>query len=93
MYNLLILTLWIFCINACSNDRIVYSYVVVKSTVEDSTVNDWRSVMRVTYSIHENSDISEVAGLLDEYQVCSIKNKNNWQCQYEDGTGKNIFGF
>ena len=90
---LLIVSLSILFLIACSNDRIVYSYVVVKPTVEDSMVNEWRPVMRVTYRVRENSVISEVAGLLDEYENCSIKNMNNWQCQYEDGTGKNTFGF
>lgn len=78
---------------ACGNDRIVYSYVVVKPTAEEIMVYEWRPVMRVAYRVGENTVISEVAGLLDEYKDCSIKNINNWQCQYKDGTGKNIFGF
>jgi len=90
---LLIVSLSALCVIACSNDRIVYSYVVVKTAVEDDVINEWRPVMRVTYRVGENSVISEVAGLLDKYEGCSIKDKNNWQCQYEDGTGKNIFGF
>jgi len=93
MRNLLIISISTLCIIACSNDCIVYSYVVVKPTVEDSTVNEWCPVMRVTYRVGENTVISEVASLVDEYEDCSIKNKNNWQCQYEDGTGKNKFGF
>ena len=93
MRNLLILYLSTLCIIACSNDRIVYSYVVVKPTTEDSVINEWRPVMRVTYRVGENTVISEVASLVDEYEDCSIKNKNNWQCQYEDGRGRNTFGF
>ena len=78
---------------ACSNERIVYSYLVVKPNVEAGIANDWRPVMRVAYRVGENTVISEVAGLLDEYKDCSIQNVNNWQCQYEDDTGKNTFGF
>jgi len=75
---LLIASLSTLFLIACSNDRIVYSYVVVKPTVEDSMVNEWRPVMRVAYQVSENTVISEVAGLLDEYKDCSIKNINNW---------------
>lgn len=91
--NLLIASLSALCVIACGNDHIVYSYVVVESVVEDSATKEWRPVMRVTYQVGENEVISEVAGLLDKYEGCSIKDKNNWQCNYEDGTGKNIFGF
>ena len=93
MRCLLIVSLSALCVIACSNDRIVYSYVVVKPSVEDSEMNKWRPVMRVTYRVGESTVISEVAGLLDKYEACSIKDKNNWQCEYEDGTGKNMFGF
>ncbi len=93
MRNLLIVFLSALCVIACNNEQIVFSYVVVKPTVEDSVVNEWRPVMKVAYRVGENTVISEVANLLDEYKNCSIKDKNNWQCQYEDGTGKNKFGF
>jgi len=77
----------------CSNDRIIHAYVVVKSNVQDNTVDEWQPVMKVTYRVGENTVISEVAGLLDKYEDCSVKNIYNWQCEYEDGTGKNAFGF
>lgn len=93
MRDLLIVCLSTLCVIACGNDRIVYSYVVVKSAIEESVINEWRPVMRVTYRVGENTVISDVAGLLDKYDGCSIRDKNNWQCQYEDGTGKNLFGF
>ena len=93
MPNLLIVFLSVFCVIACNNDQVVFSYVVVKPTVEDRVFNEWRPVMKVTYRVGENTVISEVANLLDEYKNCSIKDINNWQCQYEDGTGENKFGF
>jgi len=84
----------IVCIYACNGqNQTVYAYVVVKSTPDNSHISDWRPVMRVKYHLHPDSIISEVAGLLDEYENCEIKNKNNWQCQYEDGMGRNLFGF
>ena len=78
---------------ACDNDQVVYSYVVVKPNIEDSMVNEWRPVMRVTYRVGESTVVSEVAGLLDEYKNCSIHDLYNWQCKYEDDTGENTFGF
>ena len=76
---------------SCSNDQTVYGYVVTKP--EKSDVSIWRPVMRVTFRIAEDKIISEVAGLLDEYQNCTITNKNNWECQYDDDRGINKFGF
>ena len=49
--------------------------------------------MRVAYRIADYKVISEVANVIDEYDDCKILNKNNWECQYTDGTGKNTFGF
>ena len=74
---------------ACSTDQTVYGYVVTK--IEQSDI--WQPVMRVTFRVGEDKVISEVAGLLDEYQDCSIKNKNNWECRYQDDRGINKFGF
>ncbi len=93
MKSILLTALLAFCVSACTNDQIVYSYVVVKPTAEDSRVSEWRPVMRVTYRVMENIVISEVAGLLDEYQDCSIQDKKNWQCRYQDDRGENTFGF
>ena len=77
----------------CSNDQTVYAYMVVKNMSEEKKVNKWRPVLRIGYRVGENKVMSEVAGLLDEYQNCKISNRNNWECQYEDGTGLNKFGF
>ena len=76
-----------------SKGNTAYVYVVVKPDVDESIISKWRPVVRVIYRIFENNVVSEVAGLLDKYKNCVIKNKNNWQCQYEDGMGSNIFGF
>ena len=78
---------------ACSNEHVTYAYVVVKSTLDEREVSEWRPVMRVIYRVGESSVISEVAGLLNEYENCEIESTNNWHCQYEDGTGHNKFGF
>ena len=80
-------------ISGCSNTNEIYTYVVVKSNSDEKVVSEWRPVMRVIYRVGEKSVISEVAGLLDEYQNCAIENKSNWHCEYEDGTGHNKFGF
>ncbi len=93
MRILLIIIVSITSFYGCSQENETYVYVVVKPDVEESNVSEWRPVMRVTYRIFEDTVVSEVAGLLDEYKNCIIKNKNNWQCQYEDGTGSNRFGF
>ena len=92
MKSILALVIVIVNLMACSNDKTVYAYVVVKPTVE-SAISEWRPVMRVTYRVGEDRVITEVAGILDEYQDCTIQNKNNWQCQYEDDRGYNKFGF
>ena len=80
-------------IYGCSDDQTVFAYVVVKPMQEHDPINEWRPLMRVTYRIGENTVVSDVAGCLDEYHNCTIMNKNNWECQYEDGTGSNKFGF
>ena len=76
---------------ACSSDQTVYGYVVTK--LEQSGEYIWQPVMRVTYRVGDDKVISEVAGLLDEYQDCTIKNKHNWECRYQDDRGINKFGF
>ena len=78
---------------ACNNNQTVYSYVVVKPTIEDQMISKWRPVMRVIYHVKENIVISEVAGLLDEYHDCTIQDKYNWECNYKDDRGENTFGF
>lgn len=79
-------------IAACSSDQTVYGYVVVtKSEQKDTKL--WQPVMRVTFRVSADKVISEVAGLLDEYQNCTIKDKNNWVCRYSDDRGLNSFGF
>jgi len=90
---LLITILSIVSVYGCDNPQTAHDYVVVKSAPEQLDISNWRPVMNVTYQIKEKSVISEVGGQLDEYHDCEIKNNRNWQCQYEDGVGKNIFGF
>lgn len=90
LFITLILTLFI---QTCSNERNAYAYVVVKSSPEEREISEWRPVMRVIYRVGDATVISEVAGLLDEYDNCEIENIDNWHCQYEDGTGQNKFGF
>lgn len=92
-YNLLITVLLLIGISSCSNDQTVYAYIVTKPIPEQIDVSEWRPVMRVAYRVNESNVVSDVAGCLDEYEVCTILDKNNWDCQYEDGTGKNRFGF
>ena len=91
--NLLFVAISIISICGCSNDELVYAYIVVKPDPEQKTISEWRPVMRVIYRVGENKVISDVAGCLDEYEECTISDKNNWKCQYEDGTGSNRFGF
>ena len=93
MKNILFVVMVAIFITACSNDQTVYAYVVVKPTHEDAAVSEWRPVMRVTYRISDNNVISEVAGLLDEYQDCTVQDKYNWECRYQDDRGDNFFGF
>ena len=81
------------CIYSCSNNQDVYAYIVAKPTSKHSSVSDWRPVMRVTYRIKDKKVISEVANVVDEFENCEIKNVQNWECQYIDGTGQNNFGF
>jgi hypothetical protein len=66
---------------------------VTKSISDEVKINEWRPVMRVIFRVGENKVLTEVAGLLDEYESCSIIDKNNWECHYTDGTGSNRFGF
>lgn len=94
LINLSVLKFSLFCllfftVNACSNDQTVYGYVVTK--IEQG--NQWQPVMRVTFRVGDDKVISEVAGLLDEYQDCAIENKHNWECRYQDDRGTNKFGF
>ena len=92
-YKLLISVLFLVGICGCSNDQAVYAYVVSKSTPKQTDMNTWRPVMRVAYRVSESKVVSDVAGCLDEFQICSIYDKYNWECEYEDGTGINRFGF
>ena len=77
----------------CSDNQLVYAYIVAKPDAGQETISKWRPVMRVIYRVGENKVISDVAGCLVEYQECKILDKNNWECQYKDGTGSNRFGF
>ncbi len=77
----------------CDNEKAVYAYIVAKTTVEQEDTHDWRPVMRVIYYIKGDKIISEVASLVDEYEDCQIVDVKNWECEYEDGTGVNTFGF
>ncbi len=87
--KLLIASTMLVFICACGADQTVYGYVVTKIEQSDG----WQPVMRVTFRVGEDKVISEVAGLLDEYQDCTIENKHNWECRYQDGRGANKFGF
>ncbi len=78
-------------VSSCSDDQTVYGYVITKPIENEETI--WRPVMRVTFRVGNKKVITEVAGLLDEYHNCVISDKNNWQCDYEDGRGMNQFGF
>lgn len=91
--NLLITILLLTSICSCSNDQTVYAYIVTKPVPEQIDVSEWRPVMRVIFQVGESKVVSEVAGCLDEYEECTIFDKNNWECQYADGTGSNRFGF
>ena len=91
--NLLITILLPTSICSCSNDQVVYAYVVTKPIPEQNDVNEWRPVMQVTFRVGEKKVVTEVASLVDEYNDCTIQNKNNWECRYTDGTGNNRFGF
>ena len=87
--KILITIATIIVFSACSTDQTVYGYVVTKVEQSDA----WQPVMRVTFRVHEDKVISEVAGLLDEYQDCTIDDKHNWECRYQDDRGINKFGF
>jgi hypothetical protein len=93
MRILLTIVISLIAMCGCSNDQVVYAYVVTKSISEENKRNEWRPVMRVAFLVGEKKVMTEVAGLLDEYESCSIINKNNWECQYTDGAGRNRFGF
>ena len=93
VYSLLMAILLLIFLCNCSNDQLVYAYVVTKPIPEQNDVDTWRPVMRVTFRVGKNKVVTEVASLMDEYNDCTIQNKNNWQCQYVDGTGNNTFGF
>ena len=91
-YLFITITLLIY-VFGCDNDQVIYAYIVAKPTQEQSKVNEWQPVLRVTYRVGDTKVISEVAGLLDEFKNCNISNKKNWECQYQDGRGINRFGF
>ena len=91
--TILIAVIIFICVCSCSNDQIIYAYVVTKPMPEENNVSEWRPVIRVTFRVYESKVISEVAGVVDEYDDCTISNKNNWECQYSDGMGNNRFGF
>ena len=93
LHKLLIVVLLITCFCSCKNDQAVHAYMVAKPTPKQINVHNWRPVMRVTFRVSESKVISEVAGLLDEYEDCNVLDRNNWECHYTDGTGSNRFGF
>lgn len=95
MINIFQLIVVILClsITACDSDSVIHAYVVVKSEPEYLQIDDMRPLIRVTYRIDGSEIISELAGLVEEYEECKITNINNWQCKYTDDTGINQFGF
>ncbi len=95
MKNIYHIVVVILCLNmiACNSNSVIHAYVVVQSGPEYIQIDDMRPVIRVTYRIEGSEIISELAGLVEEYEECNIINIKNWQCQYSDGTGINQFGF
>ena len=93
IHNILIITIICIGMYSCSNEPVVYAYVVTKQLDEQDNVGDWQPLMRVTFRVGENKVISEIASLVDEYGNCTITDRHNWECQYTDGRGMNKFGF
>ena len=78
-------------ISACGENMIITEYSLKKVDPESNYGHDWLPLNPTTYRIGNNSVTSEIAGILNKYDNCITMSVENWECEYNDGSGN--FGF
>jgi hypothetical protein len=72
---------------ACSDSETVTEYSVQKVNAKDNYGHEWLPLNPTTYRIGNNTVVSETAGILHKYKNCIVMSTDNWECQYDDGSG------
>ena len=59
----------------------------MKVNPKDHDGHEWLPLNPATYRIGNNTVVSETAGILDKYKNCTVTSTDNWEYQYNDGSG------
>ncbi|MBC2736569.1 MAG: hypothetical protein HF981_19570 [Desulfobacteraceae bacterium] len=76
---------------SCGDNDNPKAYMLLKVDPKENYGHEWLPINISTYRVKSDSVVHEIAGMLVEYNRCTILDKDNWECTYSDKFGS--FGF